>query len=69
MLLSEITISQVNQNDITGFPATKKRQHITNTVNINNNKVYFRQLESSIYLIIPFEKNGGRILDNIASPK
>jgi hypothetical protein len=33
MLLSEITVSQVNQNNITGFPTTKKRQHITNTVN------------------------------------
>jgi hypothetical protein len=33
MLLSEITIRQITQNNIKGFPETKKRQHIVNLVN------------------------------------
>lgn len=33
MLLTEITIKNVEQNNKDGFPYTKKRQHIVNTVN------------------------------------
>jgi|694.fasta_scaffold00062_87 hypothetical protein len=38
MLLNEITVRQITQNNYTGFPTTKKRQHIVNTVNARDIK-------------------------------
>jgi hypothetical protein len=68
--LNEITLPQIDANNTRGFPATQKRQHIVNTVNVQNIKFIPYIPSTTLQVLAETQSNGhnyntSMVFDNV----